>query len=179
MPELIDVLDAGGHSTGVTKLKRDIHRDGDWHRAAHLWIVSTSRHVLLQRRSLKKENHPGLWDVSVAGHVSAGESAVDAIVREAFEEIGLVIEAAELQSLATIREECVLNGGTYIDREVHEVFIRRHHVDVAALRLQPEEVDDVALVSMADLRERVARRDPTLVPHAEEYALLLKRLEDA
>ncbi|HLJ74165.1 MAG TPA: NUDIX hydrolase, partial [Thermoanaerobaculia bacterium] len=69
MIELIDVLKPDGLPTGERKPKAEIHRDGDWHRAAHIWIVSRDGRFLIQRRSPRKENNPGLWDVSAAGHL--------------------------------------------------------------------------------------------------------------
>jgi isopentenyldiphosphate isomerase len=163
-PELIDVLTPEGAPAGLTKTKAEVHRDGDWHRAAHVWIVASEGRFLLQRRSLRKENYPGLWDVSAAGHVSAGETSEECAVRETFEELGLRIDARELQFLGTIRESCVLNGGAYIDNEFHDVFIVRRDVDVASLVFQDGEVDDVMLVDELP-------RDG-LVPHPEEYALI-------
>ncbi len=168
--ELVDVLTRDGTPTGAKKSKADVHRDGDWHRSAHLWIVTEPGRVLLQRRSLQKENHPGLWDVSVAGHISAGESAEDAIVREAAEEIGIAIAPEELEHIGTIVESHALNDGRYLENELHEIFVMRRAIDLAALRLQRGEVDDVAVIPLADLR---TRRD--LVPHPEEYELLLAR----
>ena len=162
--ELIDVLTPSGAPAGLRKPKADVHRDGDWHRAAHVWIVTPDGRLLLQRRSLRKENYPGLWDVSAAGHLSAGESAVECALRETFEELGLRLDAAELRHVGTLRESCVLNGGTYIDNEIHEIFVVRRDVDLGALVLQASEVDDVMLV-----RELPAEG---LVPHAEEYALI-------
>ena len=56
-----------------------MHRDGDWHRSVHVWVVDTAEagrgaaRVLLQRRSEHKDTYPGHWDVSVAGHVEAGD----------------------------------------------------------------------------------------------------------
>jgi len=163
-PELIDVLTPEGAPAGLTKTKAEVHRDGDWHRAAHVWIVASEGRFLLQRRSLRKENYPGLWDVSAAGHVSAGETSEECAVRETFEELGLRIDAHELQFLGTIRESCVLNGGAYIDNEFHDVFIVRRDVDVASLVFQDGEVDDVMLVDELP-------RDG-LVPHPAEYALI-------
>jgi isopentenyl-diphosphate delta-isomerase len=165
--EFIDVLTPEGAPTGVTKTKAEVHRDGDWHRAAHVWIATPDGRVLLQRRSLRKENYPGLWDVSAAGHLSAGESAVACAVRETFEELGLSIDADELQFLATIRESCVLNEGTYIDNEIHDVFLVRRDVDLSSLVLQEDEVDEVMLV-------RELPREG-MVPHPEEYAILSRR----
>jgi len=165
--ELIDVLTPDGAFAGVRKPKPEIHRDGDWHRAAHIWIVTSDGRILLQKRSVRKENNPGMWDVSAAGHVSAGESVIDSAVREGFEELGLRISPAELHHLASIAESSVLNHGTYFDNEIHEVFLVRRDVDLSTLTLQAEEVDDVALVRPHELAQYV------LVPHGEEYELLL------
>ncbi len=165
MIELIDVLTPEGRPVGMRKPKDEIHRDGDWHRAAHVWIIAPNGRILLQRRSPRKENNPGLWDVSAAGHLSAGESAVEAAVRETFEELGLTIAARDLQFLATLRESCVLNNSTYFDNEFHDIFVVRRDADLPSLILDPQEVAEVQWVQ--DLRP-----DKTFVPHAEEYALL-------
>ena len=129
MPEFLDILTETGVPTGATIDKADAHRTGAWHRAAHLWILTPGGRLLLQRRALTKENWPGKWDVSVAGHVDAGESAAEAAVREAREELGLEIGAAELTHIGTVREQCVLNGGTYLDNEIHELFVTRRDVE--------------------------------------------------
>ncbi len=165
--EQIDVLDENGHPTGITKPKDAVHRDGDWHRAAHVWIVTTDGRVLLQKRAAVKENWPGWWDVSAAGHCSAGESAVETALRETAEELGLELSAAELQHAGTFRDPVVLRDGTYIDNEIHEVFLVRRDVDIAAVRPQEGEVEAVALVPLETL---LSRRD--LVPHPGEHALI-------
>jgi isopentenyldiphosphate isomerase len=165
--ELIDVLTPEGAPTGVAKPKQDVHRDGDWHRSVHVWIIASDDSVLVQRRALTKENNPGLWDVSTAGHIAAGESAIEAAIREANEELGIDLAADELRHVASLWEPCVLNRGTYIDNEIHEIFVVRRDLEIADLRLQAEEVDDVRWVR----REEMLRLD--LVPHPEEYALIL------
>ena len=158
-------MTAEGQPTGIRKPKNEVHRDGDWHRAAHIWILSPEGHFLLQRRSFRKENNPGLWDVSAAGHLSAGESASEAAVRETFEEIGLRLEPRELQWVATLSQISILNNNTYFDNEFHEVFIVRRDVDITSLQLDPEEVAEVKWVSEL-------RPDDTFVPHGEEYDLV-------
>ncbi|KAL0327689.1 UNVERIFIED_CONTAM: Nudix hydrolase 3, partial [Sesamum angustifolium] len=56
---------------------REVHRDGDYHRAVHVWIVvESTQEVLLQRRSDCKDSWPGVWDISSAGHISAGDSSL-------------------------------------------------------------------------------------------------------
>lgn len=164
--ELIDVLTPDGAFAGQIKPKPEVHRDGDWHRAAHLWIVAPDDRVLLQKRADVKENWPGLWDISVAGHVNAGESALDAIVRESFEELGLRFEKDELTHIGTLPYQAVLNGGTYLENEIHEVFFVRREIDLPSLVLDPAEVAAVALV-MADELESYE-----MVVQPDAYALL-------
>jgi isopentenyldiphosphate isomerase len=163
-PELIDLLDDTGRPTGIRKSKPEVHRDGDLHLAVHIWIVTPDGRILIQRRADTKENYPGLWDVSVAGHVSAGDSAVEAGIREAFEELGLLLEPAEFEHLRTERESCILNGGTYLDNEIHEIYRVRREIDLTRLRLDPAEVADVALVRSFEGR--------AMVPHVTEFAAL-------
>ena len=165
LQELIDVLTPGGEQTGIRKPKGEIHRDGDWHRAAHVWIIAPDRRFLLQRRSLRKENNPGIWDVSAAGHLSAGESAIEAAVRETFEELGLRLDEGDLEFVRTLRQSSILNNNTYFDNEFHDIFLMRRDVDVASLKLDPEEVAEVKWVSEL-------RPDGTFVPHGEEYDLV-------
>lgn len=164
--EIIDVLKPDGTPTGVKKPKPLVHRDGDWHRAVHIWIVGSDGRVVVQLRSHRKENNPNLWDVSAAGHISSGEDMREAAVREVREELGLEIGVAELRHVATLREQSVINAGTYIDNEIHEIFVVRRDVDLRSLRLQEEEVDAVRLVTFDEFRS-LAR-----VPHPEEYALI-------
>src|SRR5262249_32813835 len=45
--------------------------------------------IFLQKRSMKKDRQPGLWDSSASGHVDSGEDYDTTAVREAWEEIGL------------------------------------------------------------------------------------------
>jgi hypothetical protein len=56
--EYVDVLDSSGRPVGKMKPKSEVHRDGDWHGAAHLWILNREGQILIQRRSPTKENWP-------------------------------------------------------------------------------------------------------------------------
>jgi isopentenyl-diphosphate delta-isomerase len=103
--EYVDVLDSSGRLVGRRKPKSEVHRDGDWHGAAHIWILNTKGQILIRRRSPTKENWPNFWDVSVAGHISAGERPVEAALREAREELGVTLVPGECRFLFTIPEQ--------------------------------------------------------------------------
>lgn len=168
MPELLDILTPDGAPTGTVKEKRAVHRDGDWHRAAHVWIAHEDR-VLLQRRAPVKESWPGRWDISVAGHVNAGESAIDAAIRETGEELGLRVSAEDLVELGIMRYQCVV-AEDFIENEYHHAYLLRRNPDVRSLTLDPLEVAEVRWVRIADLDQY------ELVPHEESYALLFAAL---
>lgn len=59
------------------------------HPVIHIHIMDRYSRIYLQKRSLKKDIQPGKWDTAVGGHVSYGESLMEAVYREASEELCL------------------------------------------------------------------------------------------
>ncbi|MCW2994797.1 MAG: hypothetical protein JWQ18_2292 [Conexibacter sp.] len=116
--EILDVVDEHGRHVG-TKRRGDVHRDGDWHLAFHLWVVARSG-VLLQRRARDKSSWPGYLDASAAGHLIAGESVRDG-VREVDEELGAAYAFDELAPLGVFRVADPEHSGT-VNRELQHVF---------------------------------------------------------
>ena len=121
--EYLDVLDDKGNPTGAQKTMAEIHRDGDWHRAAHVWIVNFEGELLLQKRPATADTHPGEWDVSSAGHTLAGENQSTSAIRETKEELGIDIAEEELEYLFTVVEQKILKKGTYISNEFNDVYL--------------------------------------------------------
>ena len=60
------------------------------HPVIHIHIIDRFSRIYLQKRSMKKDIQPGKWDTAVGGHVSYGESIVEAVYREAYEELRLM-----------------------------------------------------------------------------------------
>lgn len=59
------------------------------HRVAVLWLLNEKRELLMAQRALSKKSDPGVWGPSAAGHIEAGETVEQALVRETEEELGL------------------------------------------------------------------------------------------
>ena len=58
------------------------------HPVIHIHIIDRFSRIYLQKRSTKKDIQPGKWDTAVGGHVSYGEGILEAVYREACEELG-------------------------------------------------------------------------------------------
>jgi len=86
--EIFDVVDADDQVTG-TSTRAEVHAQGLLHRAVHVFIYNKRGDILLQRRSLLKDAHPGVWDSSVSGHLDSGEDYEPAAIRELEEEMGV------------------------------------------------------------------------------------------
>ncbi|KAB1995097.1 hypothetical protein ES319_D13G138300v1 [Gossypium barbadense] len=75
--EYLDNLTKIGKKISVSKPRGDVHRDGDYHKAVHVWnFAERTQELLLQKRADCKDSWPGLWDISSAGHISAGDSSL-------------------------------------------------------------------------------------------------------
>ena len=135
--ELFDVLDASGKPTGEQKPRALVHRDGDWHRSFHLWIIKDGNYVLFQRRSTEKDLEPNKIDVTVGGHFKAGETLAD-VVREVEEEVGLKVKPETLHFLGTRQGERRYEHA--IDREFLDVYVLRCDQPLDQYYLRCEEV---------------------------------------
>jgi len=86
--EMFDVVDETDTVIGQAP-RATVHRDGLRHRAVHVLVHNRKGEIFLQKRSHLKDNHPGVWDSSAAGHLDAGENYASAAVRELEEELGI------------------------------------------------------------------------------------------
>jgi isopentenyldiphosphate isomerase len=154
--ELFDIYDEQLRPLG-TATRAETHAKGYWHRTFHCWLTrreENRRFVRFQLRQAGKDTNPGCFDITAAGHLTAGETIREAM-RELEEELGLATTFEQLIPLAQIREDASgeVNGMLFIDREVSDVFGLVSEVPLTSLRLQPEEV---AGVYEADLDELIA-----------------------
>jgi 16S rRNA (adenine1518-N6/adenine1519-N6)-dimethyltransferase len=84
--------------------RRRVHRENLYHRATHVFIFNRSGELFLQKRSYRKDNFPGRWDSSAAGHVDAGEDYLACAMREVREEIGLNCSLSKIGAVPASEE---------------------------------------------------------------------------
>lgn len=165
--ELVDICDSENNLTGVQKMKSEAHRDGLWHRAAHVWVYNDQGEILLQLRAKNKDLYPDMWDISVAGHVSAGEDPLLSAVREVQEELGLPVESKDLQFGWLRPVDKVFRE--IKNKELCYVYFLRFDGLVTDLKIQEEELQDIAFVPTSELRESLQKRLGKYVFEHDEY----------
>ena len=139
-----------------------VHAQGLLHRAVHVLVFNARGEIFLQKRSMKKDRQPGVWDSSCSGHVDSGEDYDATAVRELREEIGLSLNAPP-QRLFKI------NACAETDQEF--VWIYRCENE-GPFQLHPDEIERGGWFALDEVSRWMAVR-----PHefATAFALLWKK----
>ena len=167
--ELIDII-SDDLSFVKTALKSEAHKHGWLHASIHVWFYTNQNELLFQKRSPNKIAFPNLWDVSVAGHISAGEKPLTSALREVEEEIGLKIDANELNFIGTFKELHKHNSD-FLDREVHYIYLSKLKVSISELIIQEEELTDLKLIPISEFENDLLNPDSikAFVSHETNY----------
>ena len=175
MDEYIDILNEKGEKTGKTFTYDETHQMGLIHRTVHVWLMNSKGQILLQKRSREKRAYPGRWDISVGGHISAGQTSLEAAKRETEEELGLMLPDEAFTFLFSIRQPRIEHGKDFIDDEFNDVYLVRSDVDVTSLELEKDEVDEARWIDPNEFKAWTMGNGEPLVPHPEEYKLVLTK----
>ena len=159
--ELVDVYNRNHIRTGLTIARSEVPPKGDFLLVVHLCLFDRGGRMLLQRRSPEKDRYPDMWDVSAGGFVRSGEEPLEAVLREAEEELGINLSESETFYLTTELFSYVLD----------DFFGAVADADKMHFRLQTEEVTKVKWATKEEVL--AMRAGGTLVDYAHD---LLERL---
>ena len=174
MEEMFDVLNEWGEYTGEVASRDRCHTEGLWHRAVYGFVIDKNKNVLLQKRSANKKAWPNMWDVTVGGHVDAGEFGRQALIRKAKEELGLDITDDDIKYLVGSTSIDTAKG---INKHFNECYMILKDVDVSDIKLQEEEVSEVHYFSKAEILERIDNNLDGLTTKTGPWTFLKKLLE--
>lgn len=124
--------------------KDALHHTPGYHRSVHVFVEVFGGKFLLQKKSKETEN-AGKWSSAVSGHVRYGETYTKAAIREAEEELGLIISAEELQKITKV------SPSAYNGYEFSTLFTYLMDPAVEKLTLDPVEVDEISINRLADV----------------------------
>jgi isopentenyldiphosphate isomerase len=114
-----------------------------------------------------------MWDVSCAGHVSAGDTSHDTAVKELFEETGIKTKTSELEYITSIERKYF--EGRIKDHEIYDVFLLKTEIDPAKLKFDPQEVEALKLMDAKSFFYS-AKNDKTFIYNKKEYEIMEKLL---
>lgn len=172
----LEVHDSSGNPTGVIKSYDDIHRDGDWHKSAHVWLINSKGQILLQRRSLNVHTRPGIWDNTAAGHIDTGNTSTFTAHQELKEEMGLDIPEEKFELIGTIVDQFVTNNGAVINNEFDDVYLLMMDVDDADIHIDTDEIAEFQWIHFTDLEKKIKDNDPLYMPRQAEYDIFFPLL---
>lgn len=176
MIEYIDVLNEKGEKTGSQLPKSEVHSKSLWHLSVNLWVVTPDNKILLQKRSKNKDAFPGCWAHAASGHVSAGETSIEATIKEAEEEIGLSFKPSDLEYLFSYSKVNTFDGRKITHRSHFDVYMTCIPISSDKIEMQPEEVEEVKLVDLEEL-EQMTKAPGLMISFPEEYPKMLEVLK--
>ena len=130
MMELFDLYTADRVKTGRTMVRGEPVPENCYRLVIHVCIFAPDGRMLIQQRQSFKDDWQNMWDLSVGGSVTTGESSQLGAQRELMEELG--IEADLLKSPPDM--SFTFNGG------FNDHYILHRDLDPSQLQLQYEEV---------------------------------------
>ena len=159
--ELFDLYTADREKTGRTMVRGEPTPEGFYRLVVHVCIFNAEGQMLIQQRQPFKRGWSNLWDITVGGCAKAGDSSRSAAERETREELGLLIDLAEVRPTMTI----------YFEYGYDDYYVLTQEVDPDNLHLQEEEVQAVRWASLEEILQMID--DGRFIPYEKSQIELL------
>ncbi len=149
MEELFDICTIDRKLLGITRERGSKLLENEYHVVVMAIMVNRDGKILLTKRSINK-TAPGKWECT-AGSVIAGENSKDAMIREIFEEIGIIIKIEYEDPVSYYFED----DGIF---DIWKIEISNYLAD---LKLQKEEVDEAKFATISEIEEIIKSGNAT------------------
>lgn len=162
--EWVPLVDETGKVTGQAP-RSQVHNGSKLlHPVVHLHVFNQNKAILLQKRPMSKLIQPGKWDTAVGGHISAGETLEQALLKEAREEIGLLQFSAK--HLKSYRWDCDAES------ELVYLFVTHDHKNV---KPQSDEVEELRFWTKNQIERQLGQE--VFTPNFELEFGMLKEMK--
>ncbi len=144
--EYNDIYDKDRNLTGRVHLRGTPWRKGEYGLVVCVWVADGKGNILLTRRAPEK-TFAGTWENS-GGAAQAGETSLQAIARELFEETGIRAEPEEFHLI-----------GSGSDRNAHfDYYTLIRSTPLEEIKLLPGETDDAKWVTFAQVHQLIREK---------------------
>lgn len=155
--EYIDLYDENRNPLNKTHNRQNKLQKGEFITVVGIWLVSSDGRILLTKRHPDKTYAPNTWE-NTAGHVLAGETSEQAVIRELREETGIAVEPGQMTFLGTAKVPPYF-GDNYI--------VLLDAKNLPEIRLQPGETCDARWVTYRHFLQMAEQNElaPSIMTH--------------
>ncbi len=142
--EKIDLYDKDRQLLNQTAFRGEELPKGTYRLVVHICLFNDKDEMLIQQRQSAK-HFPNMWDLTVGGQVSAGETSRQGIQRELKEELGIDMDMSEILPTLSVPFKDGFD----------DVYLVRTNVSLDELTLQKEEVQAVKWANEAEILDMI------------------------
>ncbi len=168
--EYLDVVDENNQLTGKTEERNIIHEKGIWHREVAVWIMNKKGEILLQKRAANKRQEPNKWAIC-AGHVEAGESVEDSMIREMEEELGIKVNMNQLEFLKIYKKQNDIPNDNIKNYNFQYMYFLKTNWNIEDYKIQLEELSEIKYVPFTEFEDIVKNKDKNVTFTKQSYML--------
>ena len=149
MEEYVDLYDKNFQKLNQTCLRSQKLPERTYRYVVHICIFNSNGEMLIQRRAKNRKSFSYMWDVSVGGGVTAGDTPQQSATRELKEELGYDYDFSYDRPVVTVHFE------TGFD----DYDIWKRDVNLDELVLQESEVDSVRWANKKEILELIEKQE--------------------
>lgn len=158
--ELFVVVDKNDKVIGYKTRYECHHNKSLVHRGIGVVIFNAKGEVLLQKRSQKKDLYPGFYSISTGGHVTKGETYLQAAQRELYEEIGIRV-------WLTLRKKFIIKSEK--ETEIDTIFSSIYN---GPFKVDADEVEEIQFLPKNKIKKLLKKMTPFAIKSLKELGIL-------
>ena len=145
MSEYVDLYDGDKVLTGEKIYRKKGEKaetpTGKYTIVVLAFIKNSKGEFLIQKTSARKK---GVWALP-GGHVKSGQTSIEAIQEELFEEMGVKIELSDIKLFKTYKYENAFK----------DVYIIEKDIDLSKIEIEEDEVEKVKYLSVEEINKLI------------------------
>jgi len=142
-----DIYDGSRRLTGRLHRRGTPWRRGEYGLVVCVWVYDGEGNILLTRRAPEK-SFAGTWENS-GGAAKAGESSLEAIARELYEETGIQAEQSEFEFIGSDRDR----------NSFFDFYCLKRSTPLEQITLLPGETDAAKWVTLEQIHEMIRKKE--------------------